>query len=123
VGLELTGVGGDDLQAEGLTPLYPMSDLAVMGITDVVTRLPLLLWRVEQTARFIRRIHPDIVVLIDAQEFSRLVATRLRHMGFDRPVLLYVAPSVWARAPQRAAKLAPLFDEILAVLPFEPTVL
>lgn len=123
VRLDLTGVGGDELQAEDLAPLYPMSDLAVMGITDVLMRLPLLLWRVEQTVRFILKTRPDIVVLIDAQEFSRLVATRLRTKGFDRPVLLYVAPSVWARAPERAARLKPLFDEILTVLPFEPAVL
>jgi len=123
VGLELTGVGGDELQAEGLAPIYPMSDLAVMGISDVLTRLPLLLWRVEQTARYILKTRPDLVVLIDAQEFSRLVATRLRAKGFNRPVLLYVAPSVWARAPDRAAKLKPLFAEILTVLPFEPAVL
>jgi lipid-A-disaccharide synthase len=123
INLDLTGIGGDELQAEGMAPLYPMSDLAVMGITDVIMRLPLLLWRVEQTARHIHRTQPDIVVLIDAQEFSRLVATRLRAKGFDRPILLYVAPSVWARAPERAAKLKPLFDEILTVLPFEPAVL
>jgi lipid-A-disaccharide synthase len=123
VDLVLTGVGGDELTAEGLASLYPMSDLAVMGISDVLRRLPLLLWRVEQTARAIMRSRPDVTVLIDSQEFSKLVAQRLRAKGFDRPVLLYVAPSVWARSPHRAAKLKPLFAEVLAVLPFEPRVM
>jgi len=123
VDLEIAGVGGDELMVEGLRSLYPMSDLAVMGISDVLRRLPLLLWRVEQTARTIARIKPDITVLIDSQEFSRLVAQRLRAKGFDRPVLLYVAPSVWARSPHRAAKLKPLFAEVLSVLPFEPRVM
>lgn len=123
VAVELMGVGGGELTAEGLESLYPMQDLAVMGITDVLKRLPLLLWRVEETARAIVRSRPDIVVLIDAQEFSRLVAERLRARRLDRPVLLYVAPSVWARAPHRAAKIRPLFDEVLAVLPFEPAVM
>ncbi|KKB11420.1 hypothetical protein VE25_12960 [Devosia geojensis] len=123
VDLALTGIGGDELTAEGLVSLFPMSDLAVMGISDVLRRLPLLLWRVEQTARAIARSRPDVTVLIDSQEFSKLVAQRLRAKGFDRPVLLYVAPSVWARSPHRAARLKPLFAEVLAVLPFEPRVM
>ncbi|MCS6758260.1 MAG: hypothetical protein MO852_03555, partial [Candidatus Devosia euplotis] len=58
VPLILTGVGGDELKATGLVSLYPMGDLAVMGISDVLRRLPLLLWRVEQTARAIRAGRP-----------------------------------------------------------------
>lgn len=123
VHLAFIGVGGQDLEAEGLKSLYPMSDLAVMGITDVLMRLPLLLWRVEQTARAIRTAKPDIVVLVDSQDFSKLVAKRARKLGFKGKLILYVAPSVWARAPQRAAKLKPLFEEVLAVLPFEPKVM
>ncbi|WP_171015838.1 lipid-A-disaccharide synthase [Devosia sp. FKR38] len=123
VPLALTGVGGDELKAHGLVSLFPMTDLAVMGISDVLRRLPLLLWRVEQTARFIRASRPDIVVLVDAQDFSRLVAKRLKALGYAGVVILYVAPSVWARAPQRAARLAPLVAEVMAVLPFEPAVM
>lgn len=121
--IELTGVGGDELQAEGLSSIYPMSDLTVMGITDVLRRLPLLLWRVEQTARAVCARRPHLVVLVDAQDFSKLVAKRLKSLNYDGPLVLYVAPSVWARAPGRAAKLHPLFDEVLAVLPFEPEVM
>lgn len=121
--LALTGVGGDELQAQGLKSLFPMSDLAVMGITDVLLRLPLLLWRLRQTTDAILKARPDIVVLIDAQDFSKLVAKRLRARGFTGTLLLYVAPTVWARAPHRAAQLKPLFDEVLAVLPFEPEVM
>ncbi|MDB5473100.1 MAG: lipid-A-disaccharide synthase [Devosia sp.] len=123
VPLALAGIGGDELQAQGLKPLFPMSDLAVMGVTDVVMRLPLLLWRLRQTARSIVQDKPDIVVLVDAQDFSRLLAKRLRAKGFGGKLLLYVSPTVWARAPHRAAKLKPLFEEVLAVLPFEPDVM
>lgn len=123
VPLAFSGVGGTELQAEGLRSLFPMSDLAVMGISDVLLRLPLLLWRVEQTARVIRKAKPDIAVLVDSQDFSKLVARRLKSLGFAGRLILYVAPSVWARAPQRAAKLKPLFAEVLAVLPFEPAVM
>lgn len=120
VNLELSGVGGDELAGQGLTSLYPMSDLAVMGITDVLLTLPRLLWRLEQTARAILAANPDMVVLVDAQDFSRLLAARLRKRGYAGRLVLYVAPSVWARHPERAKRLAPLFDAVLAVLPFEP---
>lgn len=123
VPLALAGVGGDELKAMGLVSLYPMSDLSVMGISDVLRRLPLLLWRVEQTARRIVAGQPDVVVLVDAQDFSKLVAKRLKALGHKGTRILYAAPTVWARAPERAAKLKPLFDEVLAVLPFEPAVM
>ncbi len=123
VSVELTGVGGDELAGQGLTSLYPMSDLAVMGITDVLLNLPRLLWRLDQTARKILATRPDVVVLVDAQDFSKLLAQRLRKRGYGGKIILYVAPSVWARNPERAAKLRPLFDAVLCVLPFEPAVM
>ncbi|MHA6690478.1 lipid-A-disaccharide synthase [Devosia sp. A449] len=123
VPLAIIGVGGQELEAQGLRSLFPMRDLAVMGISDVLLRLPLLLWRIEQTARAIRAAKPDIVVLVDSQDFSRLLARRLKQLRYAGTLILYVAPSVWARAPQRAAKLKPLFAEVLAVLPFEPAVM
>ena len=117
------GVGGAELEGEGLRSLYPMSDLSVMGFSDVIKRLPLLLWRARQTARAILEAAPDLVVLIDSQVFSQTVAGQVRKAGYRGEILLYVAPSVWAWKPERAPLLKPLYDEILAVLPFEPTVM
>ncbi len=119
----LTGVGGAELEGEGLKSLYPMSDLSVMGLTDVLKRLPLLLWRARQTSRAILAQGPDIVVLIDSQVFSQTVAGQLRKAGYAGKIVLYVAPSVWAWKPERAPALKPLYDEVLAVLPFEPAVM
>lgn len=123
VELDLSGIGGVELAGQGLASLFPMSDLAVMGVTDVILNLPRLLWRLEQTARFILKNQPDIVILVDSQDFSRLLARRLRKRGYRGKLVLYVAPSVWARHPERAAKLTPLFDAVLAILPFEPAVM
>jgi lipid-A-disaccharide synthase len=123
VALDIKGVGGDELTAVGLSTIFPMRDLSVMGLSDVLRRLPLLLWRIEQTARAIRKMRPDIAVLIDSQDFSNLVARRLRAIGYAGKLILYVSPSVWARHPERAPKLKRLFDEVLAVLPFEPAVM
>lgn len=107
--------------AAGLTSLFPMAELSVMGWTDVLPRSRLL-WRVRQVANEIIRTRPDVAVLVDAQVFSNLVAKRLRKAGYDLPVLLYVAPAVRGWKPERAAKIKPLYDEVLAVLPFEPPV-
>ena len=121
--LSVTGVGGAELAGEGLASMFPMSDLSVMGWSDVLVRLPLLLWRALQVANAIIRDKPDVVVLIDSQVFNRVVAERVRKAVSNVPMLLYVAPAVWVWAPERAAKLKPLFDEVLAVLPFEPRVM
>lgn len=121
--LELSGVGGDELKGQGLRPLFPMADLAVMGLTDVLLRLPKLLWRVRQVAAEIVRQKPDVVVLIDSQVFSKAVARRVRKAGSTVPMLLYVAPSVWGYRPERAPEIRPLFDEVLGILPMEPEVM
>lgn len=121
--VELTGVGGAEMTGQGLRSLFPITDLSVMGWSDVLRRLPLLLWRLRETARAIVSTRPDVVVLIDSQVFSKAVATRVRKAGFGGPMLLYVAPTVWGYHPERAAALKPLFDEVLAVLPMEPAVM
>jgi lipid-A-disaccharide synthase len=121
--VRLSGVGGDALGGEGLKSIYPMADLSVMGLRDVLMRAPLLLWRIRQTADAILAATPDIVVLIDSQVFCQSVAQRLRKAGYKGQIILYVAPSVWAWKPERAPLLKPLFDEVLAVLPFEPAVM
>jgi len=119
----ISGVGGDQLIGEGLKSLYPMSDLSVMGIQDVLKRAPLLLWRIRQTVNAILAAAPDVVVLIDSQVFCQTVARQLRKRGYKGQIVLYVAPSVWAYKPERAPLLKPLYDEVLAVLPFEPAVM
>ena len=121
--IELEGVGGPELTGAGLKSLFPMSDLAVMGIMDVLPRLPLLLWRARQVSRAILRHKPDVVVLIDAQVFTATVARQVRKAGSRIPMLLYVSPTVWAWRPERAKKLVGVYDEILAILPFEPKVM
>lgn len=121
--VEISGVGGQAMEQEGLKSLFPMEDLAVMGYADVIARLPLLLWRARQVVQTILRENPDVVVLVDAQVFSQVVAGRLRKLGFSKPILLYVAPAVWAWKPERAEKIAHLYNEVLAILPFEPKVM
>lgn len=112
------GVGGENMAAEGLDSLFPMSDLSVMGLAEVLPRAPRLLRRLRRTAAAIRARRPDVVVTVDSPGFNVRLARRLR--GFDRPLIHYVAPSVWAWRPGRARTMAALFDRLLALLPFEP---
>ena len=123
VSVSARGVGGADMLDAGLEPVFDMSDLSVMGYTDVLFALPRIFRRLAQVVRAASDFAPDAVVLIDNQVFSQLAAARLRKAGYRGAILLYVAPSVWAWKPGRARKIAPLFDEVLAVLPFEPTVM
>ncbi len=120
---QFEGLGGALMEAQGLAPIFPISDIAVMGFLPVIKRLPLLLQRIRQTADAVVRNAPDAVVLIDAQDFSKRVAKRIRKHAPDIPIIGYVAPSVWAWRSGRARVLKPLYDRLLAVLPFEPEVM
>lgn len=121
--LSFVGVGGQSMLAEGLNPYFDMSELMVMGFSDVLKQLPRLLAKVRTTADYIVKLQPAAVILVDYQEFSTLLAKRLRRMGFGGSIILCVAPSVWAWRPGRARKLHGIFDEILAVFPFEPEIM
>jgi lipid-A-disaccharide synthase len=116
--IRFAGVGGERMEAEGLTSLFPLTDIAVMGFTEVVPRLPLLLRRMRETAEAVRQTAPSAVVTIDAPSFGLRVADRVRHAGL--PLIHYVAPQLWAWRPGRARKLANRVDHLLALLPFEP---
>ena len=116
--LDFIGVGGSAMAGEGLPSILPMSDLSVMGVTEVVPRMPRLLGHIRRTAAFARRERPLAIVTIDAPGFNFRLARRLRGTGI--PIIHYVAPTVWAWRPGRAQAIAPLFEHLLALLPFEP---
>jgi len=118
--IQFAGVGGPEMQAQGLDSLFPMQDLAVMGVFEVLPRLPSLLRRMKETANAIERLAPDVVVSIDAPDFCFRVIKKIKARGVKAPVVHYVAPSVWAWRPGRAAKIAKFLDHLLCLLPFEP---
>ena len=112
------GVGGERMLARGLDHLFPMAELSVMGLVEVLPRAPHLLRRVRDTVHAVRAARPDALVTIDAPGFNFRVGRRLAGAGI--PLIHYVAPSVWAWRPGRARKIARFLDHLLAVLPFEP---
>lgn len=118
--VDFAGVGGPQMQGQGLTSLFAMQDLAVMGVFEVLPRLPQLLKRMTQTADEVERLAPDVVVSIDAPDFCFRVIKKFKARGVKVPVVHYVAPSVWAWRAGRAAKVARFLDHLMCLLPFEP---
>ena len=118
--VEFHGVGGPQMQAQGLASLFPMTDLSVMGYLEVLPRIPKLLRLVKQTAQAVQDARPDVLITIDSPDFCLRVAGKVRQTWPDIKVVHYVAPSVWAWRPDRAGKMAKAVDHVLALLPFEP---
>ncbi len=116
--LEVSGVGGELMAAQGLDSLFPMEELSVMGITEILPHVPRLLRRIRQTAAAVDQTVPHALVTIDSPDFTRRVARRVRRRTIPR--IHYVAPTVWAWRPGRARGFARDFTHLLALLPFEP---
>ena len=114
------GTGGEAMEAEGLRSLFPLADIAVMGVLPVIARLPTLVARIRQTARAVVATRPDVLVIIDSPDFTHRVARLARKKLPDLPVVDYVSPSVWAWRPGRAKAMRAYVDCLLALLPFEP---
>ena len=114
------GVGGEAMEAEGLRSLFPISDIAVMGIVPVIRRLGTILARIRETADAIVAARPDALVIIDSPDFTHRVARRVRKSLPALPIVDYVSPSVWAWRPGRAKAMLAYVDCVLGLLPFEP---
>ena len=115
-----SGVGGPLMEAEGLKSLFPMEDLAVMGLLEVLPKYAHLKRRIRETADAVNAAEPDVLITIDSPDFCLRVAALVRAARPGQKTVHYVAPTVWAWRPGRAAKMAPLIDHVLALFPFEP---
>jgi lipid-A-disaccharide synthase len=121
-GVTFSGVGGPRMTAAGMSSLFPMADIAIIGPAAIIEHLPQLLRRIRETANAALAAAPDAVVIIDAPEFTHRVARRIRKAQPDLPIVDYVSPSVWAWRSWRAPRMRAYIDEVLALLPFEPDV-
>ncbi|MFG1344694.1 lipid-A-disaccharide synthase [Xanthobacter autotrophicus DSM 431] len=121
-GIAFRGVGGRRMGAAGLASLYPMEDLTAIGIAAVVSKLPTILRRLKETVEAVLADPPDVLVLVDAPDFTHRVAARVRARNPHIPIVKYVSPTVWVWRPGRAPAMRPYVDALLALLPFEPEV-
>ncbi|MGO4523982.1 lipid-A-disaccharide synthase [Microvirga sp. 2MCAF35] len=118
--LRFGGVGGHAMEREGLKSLFPLEEIAVMGISAVIAQLPSILKRIRFTADAVLAAKPDLLVIIDSPDFTHRVAKAVRQRAPGIPIVDYVSPSVWAWRPGRAPKMRVYVDHLLALLPFEP---
>jgi len=121
-GVEFAGIGGAQMAGEGLVSLFDMHELSLMGIVEILPKYFHLKRRIRETAQAAVDFTPDVLVTIDAPDFCLRVARQFKAQS-PAPVVHYVAPSVWAWRPGRAAKMAPLVDHVLTLLPFEPALI
>lgn len=118
--LQFHGVGGPLMQAQGLTSLFPMEELSVMGIAEILPKYRALKRRIAETAAATLAENPVALITIDSPDFCLRVAKIVKAANPALKTIHYVAPSVWAWRPGRAAKMARYIDHVLALLPFEP---
>ncbi len=118
--VQFEGVGGQAMVREGLTSLFPIEELSIIGLAAVVGQLPKILRLIGETARAVTQASPDILVIIDSPDFTHRVARRVRASDPSIPIIDYVSPTVWAWRPGRARAMLRYIDHVLALLPFEP---
>ncbi|PKU25784.1 lipid-A-disaccharide synthase [Telmatospirillum siberiense] len=118
--VRFAGIGGEAMREQGMESLFPQADLAVMGLAEVLPRIPKILRRLNQTLADIAERNPAAVVTVDSWGFTGRVAKRLRAGGSSVPRIHYVAPMVWAWKEKRNLQLAGRVDLLLCLLPEEP---
>ena len=118
--VEFHGIGGPLMQAEGLRSLFAMERLSVFGLAEVLPKLRELFALKDRAARAVLDLRPDALITIDSPDFCLRVAKQVKSAAPDLATIHYVAPSVWAWRPKRAARMARHIDHVLALLPFEP---
>ncbi|MBN8521339.1 MAG: lipid-A-disaccharide synthase [Alphaproteobacteria bacterium] len=117
--VRFAGIGGDKMTGQGLRSLFPMSELSIMGIAEVIPKIPHMLKRISLTVQDIQEKRPDMVITIDSPDFSFRVARALKKAGSSIPRVHYVAPSVWAWRAGRAKKIADIYNGLLCFFEFE----
>ena len=108
------------MQAEGIKSLFNISDLAVMGLAEVIPSIPRVLRHINETVADIQKVRPDVVVTIDSWSFSARVHKKLRQLKLNIPQVHYVAPQVWAWKKKRARTMYKYIDLLLTLFPQEP---
>jgi lipid-A-disaccharide synthase len=119
-GVTFSGIGGPAMAAEGLQSLFPMEELSIMGLVEVLPKYFHLKRRIREAAKAALAANPAALITIDSPDFCLRVAAIAKAERPKLKTIHYVAPSVWAWRPKRAAKMARVIDHVLALLPFEP---
>jgi lipid-A-disaccharide synthase len=115
--VSLLGVGGDRLVSQGLKPICHARDMAVVGLTEAIRKIPQSLRLIRELEAVAAAEKPDAAILLDLPDFNLRLAPRLHRLGI--PVIYYISPQVWAWRSKRVLAMAECIDLLLAILPFE----
>jgi lipid-A-disaccharide synthase len=119
--VKISGVGGPHMASSGCETILNQNDLAVMGIAEVLPKIPKILSHIQKCVDYIIAHKPEIIITIDSPDFCFRVVKALKRKGYNRSLFIhYVAPTVWAWRPERAARIAKLYDGLICLFPFEP---
>ena len=119
--VDFFGIGGSLMEnGNNFRSLFPMSELSLMGLFEIIPHIFHLKKRINQTVQHILTTKPDALIFIDSPGFCKRVIKKIKAYSLDVPIFYYVAPSVWAWRPKRAKKLAELVDHLFCLFPFEP---
>ncbi|MDR3155866.1 MAG: lipid-A-disaccharide synthase [Holosporaceae bacterium] len=129
--VKFCGIGGDCMKAAGLKTLFPVEELSVIGICEVIGKIFRINRLINKTVAAILRYKPQIVVTIDSSGFTHRVNRRLKkHFAHESSslrsvqrspfIIHYVAPPVWAWRSWRAKNMGKFIDKLLTLFPFEP---
>ena len=116
-GLFFCGIGGGALNAAGVRLLIDASEISVVGITEVFSKIPNILKGLRVTKKALKTLHPDLLILIDFPDFNLHLASLAKKLGI--PVLYYISPQIWAWRPGRVKRIGELVDHLAVILPFE----
>lgn len=118
---EFFGIGGETMKAEGFNSLFNIKDLSVMGVMEVVPKLPIILRRRKEVLADIEKVQPDMIVTVDSWGFINSILKKLKRKNCKIPKVHYVAPQVWAWKKSRAKKAAKLLEHLMTLMPYEPS--
>jgi lipid-A-disaccharide synthase len=116
-GARFVGLGGVEMEKEGVEILVPQRDVAVAGLFEVATALPKIVGAWRTLHRYARDLRPDLAILVDTPDFNLPLARRLKRDGV--PVLYFIGPQVWAWRRRRIHKIARRVDRLAVIFPFE----
>lgn len=115
--IQMQGMGGKKMREAGVDVLFDASKLAVVGIVEVLFKYRMIKGVLNQIEAHIKQSPPDLLILVDYQEFNQKLAAYAKSLGIK--VLFYIGPQVWAWRPKRVYKMARIVDQMAVIFPFE----
>jgi lipid-A-disaccharide synthase len=117
--LEISGIGGDLMIEQGLTPIFHIREMAFLGIGEVLRHLPFIKKVFREMVQHVVETRPAAVILVDYPGFNLRFAAKIHKLGI--PVIYYISPQLWAWGRRRIKRIRKYVNKMLVIFPFEQT--